>query len=144
MSDRTGATGPLKKTWHCSWSEEGILIGHALVASGTKAAGEFLDGFITQLMDDGYAVEANDEVVLKWNDFYEAVRVAAYAALPQLIGTPPQTKARMSLRSRNTLIDPEFLISVSAWRDESGPQFIPQLIGPVMAHDGLVELMRPE
>ena len=144
MSDRTGATGPLKKTWHCSWSEEGILIGHALVASGTKAAGEFLDGFITQLMDDGYAVEANDEVVLKWNDFYEAVRVAAYADLPQLIGTPPQTKARMSLRSRNTLIDPEFLISVSAWRDESGPQFIPQLIGPVMAHDGLVELMRPE
>jgi hypothetical protein len=132
------------ETWHCSWSDAGVLISRAKNDSDTQAAGALVDGFVTQLVDDGHLVEADGGFLLSWDALYEALRSPDYMDLPAVIGIPPQTSARISLRSRNALTDSDFSISVARWRDDNGAEFIPQVVGPVMRRDTVTEFMTPE
>ena len=128
-----------------SFSAEGVFITSADHARESELDVVLLtDGFITQLADDGYLIATDNGALLSWQSLYNALRTPEYLTLPGLIGLPPQTKAGMSLSSRGALSDQQFSISVSAWRDESGATFRPDIVGGLIMRDGAPELMGEE
>jgi hypothetical protein len=130
--------------WRCSWSEQGISIERVAEDGRRGGAVLSLDGLLTQLADEGLVIERDGNFLFAWEAFYAALESPDYGDLARLLGTPRLTEARIALRSQNSLTDQNFSISVSAWRDAAGRDLLPSLVGPVMKHDGVVELMRPK
>ena len=139
---RTGATADL--SWSRRWSPAGVVIAHGSGEGGVPVEGPALAGFLTQLADDGLAIEAEDGYVIGWDSLYVALGQPAYAALPELISLPRITQARMTLRSSNSLIDTNFSVAVGGWLADDGASFDFDMIGPVLTRDGHTELMQPE
>ncbi|MPT53949.1 hypothetical protein [Delftia sp.] len=81
--------------WVRRWSPDGLVIargaGHG---GGVHLRDPMVGGFLTQLADDGLAVEVEDGFLLGWDALYAAITDAAYASLPEVLSTPPFTKAR--------------------------------------------------
>lgn len=131
--------------WVRRWSPDGLVIargaGHG---GGVHLRDPMVGGFLTQLADDGLAVEVEDGFLLGWDALYAAITDAAYASLPEVLSTPPFTKARPILQSSNSLTDGNFSIVLAGWRDHDGAPQDWELTGPLMACEDRSELMQPK
>jgi SNF2-related domain/Restriction endonuclease/Helicase conserved C-terminal domain len=136
--------GSPKRPWRQSCSSVGLLLSRNADGHGNQVEVSLTDGYVTQLFDDGYLLETGDGYLLSWDALYEALHSPAYVELPALLAIPAQTQARLVLRSRNSLTDSTFSIFIDGWQDKGGVPFLPELVGPVMTHGNVVELMRPE
>lgn len=131
--------------WVRRWSPAGLVIdrgpGHG---GGVHLRDPMVGGFLTQLADDGLAVEIEDGFLLGWDALYAAIADGAYASLPEVLSTPPFTKARPVLQSSNSLTDGNFSIALADWRDRDGVSQDWELTGPLMARKDCSELMQPK
>lgn len=131
--------------WVRRWSQAGLVIargpGHG---GGVHLRDPMVGGFLTQLADDGLAVEVEDGFLLGWDALYATIADAAYASLPEVLSTPPFTKARPVLQSSNSLTDGNFSIALAGWRDRDGAPQDWELTGPLMVREDCSELMQPK
>jgi hypothetical protein len=136
--------GATDTDWVRRWSASGVILSRSAGQGGLHLRDPTVGGFLTQLCDDGLAVETPDGYLLDWDALYAAMRQPAYAALAEVLSIPRATDARPSLRSHNSLTDEDFSIAISGWYSEDGSAFDWELMGPLMTRDGRSELMRPE
>lgn len=136
-----GGTSP---DWRRRWSPAGVVLSRGAGQGGVPLLDPMVGGFLTQLSDDGLAVETPDGYVLGWDALFSAMSQPAYASLPEVLSVPRATEAKPSLRSSNSLTDDDFSVVISGWHSEDGAAFDWELIGPLMTRDDRAELMRPE
>jgi hypothetical protein len=130
-------------SWSRTWSEAGVLVSREVTSEGDALSEPLLDGFLTQLFDDGHATELPNGYLISWDEVYAAAGSPAYKALPELLALPSQTERQQSLRSSNSLIDKDFSIVLSGWVGEDGAVLAHEFTGPVLAAPDGTELMRP-
>ena len=128
--------------WRRSLSSQGIEIrqfGNALALNSS-----LLPAYLAQLMDDGFANEAESGFDISWDAFYEAENSPGYGELHEVLDLPSFTAASPVLRSSNSLTDEDFSIVFAGWRDGLMYYQDYQNLGPVLTLDGRTELMRSE
>lgn len=129
--------------WMRRWSPSGVVLTRGS-GPGVHVTSLLLDGYLTQLEDDGLATKIANEYVIGWDGLYEALALPAYATLPEILSLPRMTETRPDLRSSNSLTDADFSIAIAGWQGSEGRTLDYELIGPVISRDEQVELMRPE
>lgn len=128
--------------WLRQWSSAGVLVAPASTKIvGAEMESPLLGGYLTQLVDDGLAVEAEDGFLLGWDSLYAAFGQPAYASLGEFLQLPPFTEARPALRSSHSLTDRDFSIAISGWHLADGSQLDGESMGPLLAHEGKQTLM---
>ncbi len=108
------AEAPPSKSWRRQWSPAGVV----LTRGAAQTPGDVIDnpllvGYLTQLEDDGLAVETDDGYLLGWDSLYMALGRSAYSGLRDLltviaVAATPDDERRSELgsggkRSRNIL-----------------------------------------
>jgi hypothetical protein len=140
--EKSDAAKPTR--WQRQWSAAGLMV----VPGSTKAGGANVDspllaGFLTQLVDDGLAVEADDGFLIGWDAMYSALCQSNYAALREQLQLPEFTQAHPSLRSSQALTDRDFSIAWAGWRHNDGAEVDFEMTGPLL-DDGMSQaLMEP-
>ena len=102
-------------TWHRSLTTTGIVLARTVGEGTLELSDPTTDGLVTQLADDGLAVETEAGYVLGWDATYAAL--AADPTLEAQLALPPQTEARVDVVSSGSLTDTAFSISIGGWRE---------------------------
>jgi hypothetical protein len=131
--------------WRRHWSSAGVHV----TAASSKAGGVAIDsplvsGFLTQLADDGLAVEIEEGYLLGWDGLYAALDDSAYSALAELFQIPKFTDARVALRSSQSLADRDFSIAISGWQRPDGGAVDAALTGAVLDDGSKQALLTPQ
>lgn len=127
--------------WRRHLSSEGFSLSQA--GDSDKLQSEMVASYVAQLLDDGFATEANGAIYVSWDGFYDAIKVPGYADLQQVFNLPGFTQSRPSLSSFNALTDQNFEIAFGPWRGHASGQAEYVLSGPQLVLDDAIELMRP-
>ena len=139
------AEEPKGDAWQRHWSPAGIHITSATSKSGGVTIDDpMVGGFLTQLVDDGHAVEAEDGYLLGWDGLYTALDAPAYAQLPELLQLPRFTDTRPALRSSQALTDHDFSIAIAGWLRDDGSTAEGELVGPVLDEGARQSLLSPQ
>lgn len=137
-----------KATESASWRRElspiGVTVRRQASSVGEPVDSPLLSGYLTQLFDDGLAVETEDGYLLGWDAIYTALGRDSYDGLPTLLQLPAFTAARPVLRSSNSLADRNFSIAVTGWRGSDGAEWRGPAEGPLVGQVDQRALMRPE
>jgi hypothetical protein len=132
---------PSVPEWRRNFAAQGVTLTRS--GQGASLDSTLLQAYLAQLLDDGYAVESNEELLIQWDMLFEAVQSPGYADLPQVLHLPAPTTVRPVLRSANSLTDDNFSIAIAGWQEASGAQVDFQCFGPVLTFGERVELMQP-
>ncbi len=100
-------------------------------------------GYLTQLVDDSLAEQNEDQIIIEWASFYQALISGDYDGLETLLRLPQFTNKNPVLRSSNSLTDHNFSISLSGWRDLNGNTRAYSIEGGVITSAESSELMKP-
>lgn len=76
--------------------------------------------YLRQLIDEGFAVQGCDEVLLSWDGYYALARNPEHSASITLLRLPSMVAWRPRLVSKGTITDTHFAISVESWLDPNG------------------------
>ena len=127
-SDQAKSTG-----WRRHWSPAGVLVATGSSKFGsTNIDSPLLAGFMTQLVDDGLAIETEEGFLLGWDSLYLAIGQPSYAALQEQLQLPAFTQARPALRSSQSLADPDFSIAIAGWHLDDGAEVSGEVTGPLL------------
>ncbi|MCW2486532.1 restriction endonuclease [Candidatus Symbiopectobacterium sp. NZEC127] len=129
-------------TWRRTLSAKGILVHQA--QGGFPLESALLAGYLAQLIDDGLATEAGQNVEIPWDSAFTALQSSDYFDLTDVFALPSFTTKRPILQSRNALTDENFSIFMAGWQDECGRTYDIKADGPLLSNSGNHELVRPE
>ena len=130
------------RSWRRRWSAAGIHVTSDTAGAGGVALNEpLVRGYLTQLVDDGFAVATEDGYLLGWDGLYGALESPAYSQLPELLQLPRFTDTRPSLQSRNALTDRDFSIAIAGWSREDGSTVEVESVGAVLDEGSRQSLM---
>src|SRR5450759_940188 len=132
---------PEHARWARTWSAAGVLLTKDAAQGDHYVENSLIGGFLTQLVDDGHALDTQDGILLGWDSLYEAMQQRAYAALAGLLALPDLTNARPTLCSSNSFTDEGFSIAIAGWVDDTGAAFNWIQLGPLLTRDERLELM---
>lgn len=135
--------GPSEATWFRAWTSSGVVLSRTAQPDGARLQSTEVDGFLTQLADDGLAVETDTGYVLGWDALYTGLGQQAYSGLREVLSLPPLTESAPALRSTGSLTDESFSIAIGSWRLANGAEQAFDLVGPVLRADDESQLMRP-
>lgn len=139
------AVRPDGETWFSCWDKSGISV--STVRSGKHEAKIDIanaQGFLTQLLDDQLAMEAETGVFISWDDLYKAAGRAEFAGLERILSLPAYTDKTVSLRSSRALTDRDFSIATAGWKSPNGMAFDGEVVGALLFGSSSIELMRHE
>ncbi|MGZ8340264.1 MAG: SNF2-related protein [Telluria sp.] len=140
---RTESVNPT--AWRRQWSPAGVLVApDSSTVGGAHIDSPLLAGFMTQLADDGLAVETEEGFLLGWDSLYSAMSQPSYAALQELLQLPAFTQARPALRSSQSLTDRDFSIAIAGWYFEDGAEVGGELTSPLLDDGAQQSLMHPQ
>ena len=149
-SDKASASSAAASTSiTISWSREGIEFQTFPVRegwlgdSGSFGADGELAMLLGQLEEEGYAEPHGKSVTLSWQDFYRVVASPEHGTSVSILKLPSIEIWRPALSSKETLIDPEFAVSIAGWLDPSGqrPQGNVVIEGAVIKAGNRVSLL---
>jgi hypothetical protein len=139
------ADEPKGTSWRRQWSPAGVVLAPATsTRGGIVIDSPMLGGYLTQLVDDGLAIETGDGYLLGWDSMYGALGSQAYTSLRELLDLPKFTDARPALRSSHSLTDKEFSIAIAAWHRDDGAEVDSENIGPLLDEGSKQSLMHPK
>lgn len=122
--------------WQRRWSPEGILLTLSEAQlDGVALTHPLLQGFLSQLLDDGLATERDAGYLLDWDALYLALARPAYSSLQTVLGLPPYSDAKPHLSSTHSLTDTGFSIALGTWTLPDGSRLEGPQIGPLMMQD---------
>ncbi|SIT39489.1 SNF2-related protein [Paraburkholderia piptadeniae] len=130
-------------SWRRYWLPAGLVLTRHPKPDGVPVEGSLVEGYLTQLADDGLAGQTGDGFLLDWDSLYAAIERSDYAPLRDILKLPSFTATRPVLRSSHSLADRDFAIALDGWFADDGGQFRGVLTGPVMADGPTEALMRP-
>ncbi|MVW72693.1 SNF2-related protein [Bordetella sp. 15P40C-2] len=128
--------------WQRTLSANGVVVHQSQGAMRLDSA--LLAGYLAQLVDDGLALESEQEVTIPWDAIFTALQRPDYEDLISVLALPSLTTMRPVLQSRNALTDENFSILLAGWQDQSGRTVDSKLVGPLLSRPGTDELVRPE
>lgn len=76
--------------------------------------------YLRQLIDEGFAAQGSDEVLISWDGYYALARDPEHSSSMGLLRLAPMVAWRPRLVSKGTITDSHFAISIESWRDPSG------------------------
>jgi hypothetical protein len=135
-------SGDQSPTWRMTMSDEGVRL--RTTGDGPKLTSPLLQGYIAQLIDDGFATDTADGIALPWDSVYAALESPGYAGLPSLLGLPEFTELVPCLRSGGSLADEHFSIAIDGWAAPTGRIRTAELTGALISQGQNQALMRPE
>ena len=91
-----------------------------IVAPSAQGTDSELALYLRQLIDEGFAVQGCDEVLLSWDGYYALVRNPEHSTSITLLRLPSMVAWRPRLVSKGTITDTHFAISIESWRDPNG------------------------
>src|SRR6266702_1300717 len=89
--------------WRRRWSPVGVVLSRGAGQGGVPLLDPMVGGFLTQLSDDGLAVETPDGYVLGWDALFSAMSQPAYASLPEVLSVPRAPEANPLFWSSTSL-----------------------------------------
>jgi hypothetical protein len=130
-------------SWGRYWSPEGVVLTRHSGTDSATIEGPLVEGYLTQLADDGLAGQTEEGFLLDWDSLYAALERPDYAPLRDVLQLPSFTETRPALRSSHSLADRDFAIALDGWHTDDGRRFDGELTGPVMADGPAEALMCP-
>ena len=132
--------------WCRTWSCDGIMLENSDGRKKNETIIEpvLVSGFLTQLLDDGLAIESGSGFLLGWDELYMARAQACYDEFIAALALPPVTQLQIGLSSRNALTDTDFSIAIHGWRDAGTPVLDCKSTGAMIYHADGVEIMQPQ
>jgi hypothetical protein len=127
--------------WSRYWTAHGIDLIPGVHKDSIRLDDPYVQGLLTQLSDDGLAVETTDGFSIDWDALYLALDRPEYAGLPKTLSLPDFTDLLPILVSRHGLTDPDFAISISGWYRAGEGVSDWTLMGPVMTNRAVTRLM---
>lgn len=140
---KKGYVPTTSEKWSRRWSTAGVTVSIGDSNGGVQLGGDLFRGYLTQLIDDGLAIEAEYGAVIPWDSLYIALSNPAYAGLREALQIPHFVNAKPALRSSQSLADKDFSIAIGAWRNHEGKRFDGELIGPMLVDMDGAGLMSP-
>lgn len=136
---------PKPGKWQRHWTPAGVRIAQGgSTPGGLVIEDPMLPGYLTQLLDDGHAVDTADGFLLGWDGVYQALSAPAYSALRELLQLPEFTDAQPALRSGNSLADRDFSIAIAGWYRDDGTAVEEDISGPLFGGGAQQSLMHPQ
>lgn len=129
-----------ERLWHAIVDKNGICFNRA-GHGGAACLSPEVNGFVEQLIDDGYAYLEGREVCLPWSGYFSAISSREYGTLPYEIGLPEPTRHSPSLESIGSLTDTQFSIDITNWVGPTGKVAYPKAEGAVLHFGDRQELM---
>lgn len=139
----TKDSAPIIEKCFRRWSTAGVHISVTPIVGSVGLNGEFVNGYLGQLIDDGLAAETGDGVLLPWDSLYLALSNPAYAGLAEVLKVPDVVNAKPVLRSAESLADEDFSIAIGGWRLDVSRRFDGELLGPMLVDGDAEALMLP-
>jgi superfamily II DNA or RNA helicase/Holliday junction resolvase len=134
---------PKKTPWWRQWLPKGVCVtANPSEVGGIAIDDPLLGGYLTQLVDDGLAIEFGNRYFLDWDSIYVALSNPSYATLHEVLQFPVQTDAQPKLHSVGSLTDREFSIAIG-WSSKSS-DMIDVEVGPILNQGGRPFLMRQQ
>jgi hypothetical protein len=127
--------------WACSFNATGLQFTRVPMLKPTASD---LQGYVSQLVDDGFAHTVSESTTLTWDSFYDAANRPEYESLGNACGLPLFTGSQLCLGSRRSLIDNNFSIVITGWRSHTGNQAQFDASGAILRRGRQSELMRAE
>ncbi|USE77560.1 SNF2-related protein [Cupriavidus gilardii] len=138
------APAPKNRGWQRRWSEAGIHVTPcSSLGNGIELGDPMLVGYLSQMADEGFAVETSEGYLIGWDELYAALASPSYTALPDALALPSFATARAILRSSNSLTDGTFSIAIAGWRLEDGRRIDTRPVGPLLEVEGQQSLLQP-
>lgn len=138
------APAPKNRGWQRHWSEAGIhVIPCSSLGKGIELGDPMLVGYLSQMADEGFAVETSEGYLIGWDELYAALASPSYTALADALALPSFGTARAILRSSNSLTDGTFSIAIAGWRLEDGRRIDTRPVGPLLEVEGQQSLLQP-
>ncbi|MFO1342166.1 MAG: SNF2-related protein [Burkholderiales bacterium] len=124
--------GAPKATWHVRESEEGVVVTKSPKGARHLEPMPVLDGWLSQLEDEGFAVPVEDGFYIAWDTLYELRCNRDHADALAMLSLPETVELRPAVSSRGSLEDEGFAIFLDGW--SNGPQSVidATLHGPVI------------
>jgi superfamily II DNA or RNA helicase len=129
--------------WYLSHSQEGLRLSQNALPEGKPLGATLVDGYLTQLVDEGTAIRSGEFYDIVWGSFYETLADARFAGFLELLELPPISPFRPQLLSANSLTDRDFSIALSGWREAFQVFGEWEQVGAVIHIDGNPYLMAP-
>lgn len=130
--------------WSRLWSSSGVVLSRIASQGSVQIENPLVEGYLTQLVDDGLVLETEDGFLLGWDAMYTAIGRPEYTTLSELLTLPPHTAARQLLRSNNSLTDRDFSMALAGWQSHEGRAYQWEMTGPIMSRDERIEMMSSE
>lgn len=134
---------PSFATWHVKETEEGILVTKTPNGARPLEPVPLLDGWLSQLEDEGFATPGDDGFAVAWDTLYDLRRHQDHAEALAMLSLPEMVQAIPTLSSRGSLEDEAFGVVVDGWRIGSRVLQDVRLEGPVLVHQGKRALLTP-
>jgi SNF2-related domain len=138
---------PFKKSssaeapWYLSYSRAGLRLSQQALTEGRPLIATLVEGYLTQLVDDGAAIRSGEFYDITWDGLYEALSDARFAGLLELLELPPISPFRPQIQSANSLTDRNFSIALSGWREAFQAFGEWEHVGAIINIDGNAYLM---
>ena len=91
-----------------------------IVAPSVRDADSELALYLRQLVDEGFAAQGADEVIISWDCYYALIKDPDHSTSVGLLRLPPMVAWRPRLVSKGSITDINFAISIETWRDQNG------------------------
>jgi len=124
-------TAEKREGWDCTFELMGIVL-RRTDKGGVALLSPLVDGYITQLMDEGLLEESESGYLLSWSNLYAALESGAYEELASILRLPAPTTTRPMLKSQGSLTDSTFEISIGGWLTEAGRIQLPAISGGLL------------
>src|ERR1700678_3623220 len=97
--------------WYLSYSQEGLRLSQKALPEGKRLGATLVDGYLTQLVDEGTAIRGGEFYDITWGRFYDTLADARFAGFLELLELPSISPFRPQLQSAHSLTDPGFSIA---------------------------------
>lgn len=130
--------------WHAREAAEGLRITASPANARPLEPNALLDGWLSQLEDEGFALRVDDGFVIGWGAVYELLDHQEHHAALQMLALPDIVNATPTLSSRGSLEDENFSIAIDGWRHEGTLIRDATLDGAVLVQQGRRGLLPPD
>lgn len=130
--------------WHVRELADGLVVTNTPEGARPLAPAPMLDGWLSQLEDEGFASQVDGGFAVAWDTLYDLRRHREHAEALAMLALPDVVRASPSLSSRGSLEDEAFGIAIDGWRIDGHPVSDASLEGAVLQHQGQRWLLSPE
>lgn len=131
-------------TWHLRQAQEGIYLSRVAGDNSDPLDDPFLDGWLAQLEEEGFATAVDGEYEIPWDTVYALRQHPEHAEAIGMLKLPEVADVTPALSSRGSLEDEHFSIALAGWRLDNKPLNDARAKGAVLEHSGSRTLMPPE